>query len=467
MMASETTSKSPFLSLPNELILSIVERIDQENIQDLLNLSLTSRRMCMLSLDHLYGHLTVRSPWPLLRTIFLSPELASRVHKVTWRYNMKEKHDTAANKPTLFNSLDELRIPKISGAACCDMQRSQTWLFHEFMETFLMFTPNLHKLIIKDTHAWMGSVYLFKMMAANPDRLVHLKSVHIHASLLSMEQLAHLFLLPSLRKVTATDLVLLDRPEGDPLEWNSDMPLQTVLDPGSSAVENITLKRSCVGISTLGCFTAACRNLKSFAYEHEYYNDHRMRQYKLPSSSRFSTLASPLTHTLTTLEHLSIRGDARKLDQTHVLQVARLASGMKYLRSLDMGLLSHDDNPDQCTEDFVTHLVRFLPSTLEEMTFEIDWQDSWGSKGWVGPTEMLCYIAALAPSKLNLLKRVAVVDWPPFLGHFPPDFAKLHRCFAEQNIHFSSIPAQLEGRHPLQWSDYVEPGWVFVEVAEA
>ncbi|KAE8863659.1 hypothetical protein PTNB73_06866 [Pyrenophora teres f. teres] len=466
-MASETTSKSALLSLPNELILSIVERIDHESSQDLPSLSLTSRRMYMLSLDHLYGHLTVRSPWPLLRTIFLRPELASRVHKVTWRYNMKEKHDSLANRSTLFDYLDGLKIPQISSTARCNMQSAQTWFFHEFMETFVMFTPNLRKLIIKDTHAWKGNVYLFNMMAANPDRLAHLKSVHIHASLLSMEQLAHLFLLPSLRDVTATDLILLDRPEGGQLEWKSDMPLGTVLDPGSSAVENITLKRSCVGISTLGCFTAACRNLKSLSYEHEYYNDHRMLHYSLPSSSRFSTLASPLTHTRATLEHLSIRGDARKLDQTHVMQVARLASGMTRLRSLDMGLLSHDDNPDQCTEDFVAQLVRFLPSTLEEMTFEIDWQDSWGSKGWEGPTEMLCYIAALAPSKLHLLKRVAVVDWPPFLGHFPPDFAQLHRCFAQHNIHFASIPAQIEGRHPLQWSDYVEPGWVFVEVAEA
>ena len=465
-MATEPTPRSAFDSLPNELILSIIERIDHENSQDLRSLSLTSRRMYMLSLDHLYGHLTVWSPWPLLRTIFLRPELASRVHKVTWRYNMKEKHDSATNKSALFTSLDELRIPQISGPYC-NLQRAQTWLFHEFMETFLLFTPNLHTLIIKDTYAWVGNVYLFKMMAGNSDRLAHLKNVHIHGSLLSMEQIAHLFLLPSLRHVTATDLVLLERGEGDQLEWNTEMPLHTVLDPGSSAVEHITLKRSCVGISTLTCFTAACRNLRSLAYEHEFYNDHRMLQYSRPSSSRFSNLASALTHSLTTLEHLSIRGDARKLDQKHVLQVARLASDMTRLRSLDMGLLSHDDRPDQCTPEFVAQLVRFLPSTLEEMTFEIDWQDSWGTKGWEGPTEMLCHIAALAPSKLRLLKRVAVVDWPPFLGHFPPDFAQLHRCFAKQNIHFASIPAQIEGRHPLQWSDYVEPGWVFVEVAEA
>jgi hypothetical protein len=101
------------------------------------------------------------------------------------------------------------------------------------------------------------------------------------------------------------------------------------------------------------------------------------------------------------------------------------------------------------------------------MSFEIDWQEHWGSKGWEGPTEMLRCLATIAPPKLSLLKRVAVVDWPPFLGHFPPEFANLHRCFADQDIHFASIPAYIEGPDPLQLLDYVEPDWVFVQVAAA
>jgi hypothetical protein len=60
-----------------------------------------------------------------------------------------------------------------------------------------------------------------------------------------------------------------------------------------------------------------------------------------------------------------------------------------------------------------------------------------------------------------------VVDWPPFLGHFPPDFAQLHQCFAEQSIDFVSIPASIEGPDPLQLLDFVEPGYVFVQVAVA
>jgi len=79
---------------------------------------------------------------------------------------------------------------------------------------------------------------------------------------------------------------------------------------------------------------------------------------------------------------------------------------------------------------------------------------------------MLRHLAEMASPKLSL-KRVAVVDWPPFLGHFPPDFAKLHQCFAERNIDFVSIPAHIEGPDPLQLLDYVEPGWVFVQVADA
>lgn len=154
------------------------------------------------------------------------------------------------------------------------------------------------------------------------------------------------------------------------------------------------------------------------------------------------------------------------LCQGHVLQIARLASNMSSLRSLDMGLITHDDDPIQSTPDFVAKLVHHLPPSLEEVSFEIDWQEHWGSKGWEGPTAMLRHLAEMASPKLSL-KRVAVVDWPPFLGHFPPDFAKLHQCFAERNIDFVSIPAHIEGPDPLQLLDYVEPGWVFVKVADA
>ncbi len=460
-MATDGPSTGPFDALPNELVMSIIERIPNDNAKDLCNLSLTSRRMYALSLDHLYSSLSVRRPWPLLRTLCTSPELGDRVRKLTWKHNLDDKDDTEENRAVLLICLRMLDLEDNYGLTSdvAGPRRDD-----EFLEVFLMFTPNIDTLVVADRGFWPHGEYWFRTIANNPDRLLYLRSINIHGPL-SVEAIAYLFLLPSLRDFTVSDLVLTRRNNHKRPIWDKFIPLQTVLDPGSSQVEKITLKRSVVEVPTLRYFTEACRNLKSFSYEQDINNDQR-GMYSRSLLSKFSELSAAFTHNRTTLEHLSIRGDQQMLCQEHILQVARLASNMSSLRSLDMGLVTHDDDPIQCTPDFVAKLVHLLPPSLEEMSFEIDWQEHWGSKGWEGPTEMLHYLADIASPKLSL-KKVAVVDWPPFLGHFPPDFAKLHRCFAEKNTNFVSIPAHIEGPDPLQLLDYVEPDWVYVQVAAA
>jgi hypothetical protein len=392
--------------------------------------------------------------------LWSSPELANRIRNITWKHNLNDHDESEENQTVISNCIKTLgwfhedgAIYNVTGPGCD----------HELIEIFLMFTPHLRTLVITDRASWPDGEYWFRTIANNPDRFVHLRSINIHGPL-SLEAIAYLFLLPSLRDLIASDLVL-PRRTTDQRVWDYEIPLRTVLDPGSSQIEKITLKRSVVEVRTLKYFTEACRGLKSFAYEQDINNDRR-RRYSRSLLSKFGELSAAFILNRTTLEHLSIRGDHQMLRQEHVLQVARLASNMSNLRSLDMGLITHDDDPIQCTSDFVAKMVRLLPPTLEEMSFEVDWQEHWGSKGWEGPTEMLRYLADIAPSKL-CLRKVAVVDWPPFLGHFPPDFAQLHRCFAEHNIDFVSIPANIEGPDPLQLLDFVEPGWVFVQVAAA
>ncbi|RYN18871.1 hypothetical protein AA0112_g11407 [Alternaria arborescens] len=459
-MATNLPSKPGFDTLPNELVISIIERMPNDNAKDICNLSLTSRRMYTLSVDHLYKSLLVRRPWPLLRTLRSSPELANRIRDITWRHNFNDHDDTEENQAVLSSCIKLLEsshqdgLMRDSSGLRCD---------HEFIEILLMFTPNLRTLVIADRAFWPDGEYWFRRIANNLDRFVHLRTINIHGPL-SVEAIAYLFLLPSLRNFIASDLVLPERTNNRRV-WDNEIPLRTVLDPGSSQVEKIVLKRSVVEVPTLKYFTEACRDLKSFAYEQDINNDQR-GMYSRSLLSKFGELSAAFILNRTTLEHLSIRGDHQMLRQEHVLQVARLASNMSNLRSLDMGLITHDDDPIQCTSDFVAKMVRLLPPTLEEMSFEIDWQEHWGSRGWEGPTEMLRHLATIASPKLSL-KKVAVVDWPPFLGHFPPDFARLHQCFAEQSIDFVSIPASIEGPDPLQLLDFVEPGYVFVQVAVA
>ncbi|EOA83197.1 hypothetical protein ACJQWK_00188 [Exserohilum turcicum] len=459
-MATELISTPGFSDLPNELVMNIIECMPIEAPKDICNFSLTSRRMHMLALDHLYNHVLVSCPWPLVRTLLNDPELAARVHQVTWKPDTDEDY-SSQNQKMLSSLLKSFKPVGLKRWSSKKQEPAVTWRHHEFMNFFLMSTPIVATLVIKDTHGWRDNVYWFGGNVSETGKLQHLRSVHIHGPL-CMEQTAHLFLLPSLRDITLIDLVQLERRTRDYVEWEKTIPLQTVLGPHMvSHVQNITLKRASVETQTLAYFTQACKDLKSFAYEHDVHND--LRNLHSPNLlAKMQTLASALTRNRASLERLSIRGDHQMLLQKHVLQVARLASGMSVLRSLDMGLVTHDDDPERCTPDFVMELVRLLPPTLEELTIEMDWQEHWGSKGWEGPTDMLRYFADIAPEKLQSLRRVAVVDWPPKLGCFPPDFAVLYQCFAEHGVHFASIPANIEGPDPLQMSDCIEPGWVFV-----
>lgn len=461
-MATELAANPGFGALPNELVMSIIDCMPIENPKDILNLSLTSRRMYLLSLDHLYSHVLVSCPWPLTRTLLHDPKLAARVQQVTWNLSTGKDNSTENRKmlSRLMRSFEPVGVqPSI------DHERlTATWRDHEFMAFFITVTPAIETLTIKETYGWRDNIYWFGKPVSEAGTLQNLRNVHIHGPL-CLEQIAHLFRVPSLRNVTIVDIVQLERQTHDYVEWNDEIPLYTVLERGVSGVENIVLKRACVETKTLAHFTEACRQLKSFAYEHDIHNNLRSR--RSPNLiSKFESLTSVLTHNRASLERLSVRGDHHMLYQKHMLQLARLASRMSNLRSLDMGLIAHDDDPDQCTPEFVAELVRYLPPTLEELTFEIDWQEHWGSKGWEGPTEILRHLADIAPATLPLLKRVAVVDWPPKLGHFPPDFAMLYQCFAEHNIHFASIPVTIDAPDPIRISDCVEPGWIFVEVAD-
>ncbi|KAF1833499.1 hypothetical protein BDW02DRAFT_569931 [Decorospora gaudefroyi] len=455
--------------LPNELLIQIIEYIPNENCQDISSLSRTSRRMYTLALDHLYTSFSVTSPWLLLRTLLLKPELGKQVRKVSWKHNEVRQDHNEHYKAVLASCMRNFKLPELSEAVASGAQSPIERLYHEFLAMFLLSTPNV-KTVILEPFAWQDGLYWFKTIASHAERLPHLRTIYIHGPL-RLEQTAHIFLLPSVRNITLTDLVLLHDPANIPddeyTEWdNSETPLYTVLQPGTSRVEALTLKRSCIEVPILTRFTNACTTLTRFEYEHDIHNA-QSRDLTLLNLLRNAALEVALARHRKSLHHLSIRGDHQMMYQRHMLHVARLASRMQNLCSLDMGLLTNDEDPVYGASEFVAQFLSHLPPTLQELSFEIDWQEHWGAKGWEGPTEFLRLLAAVAPARLGLLNRVAVVDWPPVLGLFPPDFADLYGCFGEGGLRFVSVPALVEGPSPVLWVDDVEPGWVFVEVGVA
>jgi hypothetical protein len=248
--------------------MSIIERIPNDSAKDICHLNLTNHRMYTLSLDHLYRSVFVRRPWLLLRTLCASPELGSRVRQLTWKHGFDDRDDTKENQAILLICIRMLELSETDGLTS-DTNGSRR--DDEFLEILLMFTPNIDTLVVADKAFWPDDKYWFTNIANNPDRFIHLKSINIHGPL-SVEAIAYLFLLPSLRDFTASDLVLARHPHYKRPVWDEIIPIRTVLDPASSRVENITLKRSVVEVPTLRYFTEACKQLKSFSYEQDINN---------------------------------------------------------------------------------------------------------------------------------------------------------------------------------------------------
>lgn len=286
-MSITLPSSCPFDALPNELVMSIIERIPNENAKDICHLSLTSRRMYTLSLDHLYRNLFVRRPWPLLRTLCANPELGNRVRNLTWKHDFDDHDDTEENQAVFLICIRILELPEKDRLMS---NATGTRRDDEFLEILLMFTPNVDTLVVADKAFWPDDKYWFTTIANHPDRFVHLKSINIHGPL-SLEAIAYIFLLPSLHDFTASDLVLLDQNNKRPA-WDQDIPIQTVLDPASSQVQEITLKRSVVEVPTLRYFTEACRNLKSFSYEQDINNGNN-RTVRTPCKAYADFASSP------------------------------------------------------------------------------------------------------------------------------------------------------------------------------
>ena len=201
--------------------MNIIECLPIENPRDIRNLSLTSRRMYQLSLDHMYNHVLVSCPWPLIQKLLHNPTLAARVKQVTWNLRAADE-DRGQERRNLCRLMKSLKPPGAPSATSRPRMLS-TWRDHEFMSFFITVTPAIHTLIIKDTSEWQDNIYWFHTAVGEWQALRHLRRVHIHGPL-CIEQIAHLFLVRSLRDVTIVDLVQPERTPHDYLEWEKDIP---------------------------------------------------------------------------------------------------------------------------------------------------------------------------------------------------------------------------------------------------
>lgn len=280
-----------------------------------------------------------------------------------------------------------------------------------------MHTPNLDTLTVKYTHRWSENMYRFQKIGSSATHLDNLHTVHID-NLLCMDQTAHLFLLPSLRSMTITNLV----PKDDYNMYQkraADILPRLILEPGISSVETLTLQRADMEPQTLTHFTNACKRLENLSYTYSFDSTGSSADLSFHLQYRASVLR---THRAE-LERLCLCQSYHGMQyRSHAIQVARLASELPNLHALDVGLLMHGDAQGDCTSDIIARFVGLLPPSLEELTLEIDWKEFWGAKGWVGPTEVLRCLAEVAPARLSRLKKVAVVEWPESLDFFPPLF---------------------------------------------
>jgi hypothetical protein len=296
--------------LSNEVLLLIIKSLPLEevevdeldsipshlcpNLQWVVNLSHTSRRLRMLVQEHLYATYSSRigTPYLFLRTIMSNADAAESVRSMTIDYthwqNMPyndllrtfEHIEGVKNKirssfePSLSEREDTeggmkiLQIPDWrTWATRCN---EESWNKDTLSAAILMHTPNIQHLDILHGHLpydqprWLDILW----HAVGPKSLgrVHvlskLKSIRISNCEMSLETLSPLFRLPSLTKLALLGLL-------GPYEVAPREPtIQWSVPTRSSSIEELSLYNCYVGISHLNTMMETCRSLTKIQYDH-------------------------------------------------------------------------------------------------------------------------------------------------------------------------------------------------------
>ncbi|KAH7374314.1 hypothetical protein BKA66DRAFT_572273 [Pyrenochaeta sp. MPI-SDFR-AT-0127] len=484
-MATSKVASCGLSTLPDELLLAILDYIEVDDIPTLRDLVSTNRRLHDLAIKRLYSRYSGHTPELFLRTIALPsparcPALADNVKQVFWdQKHMSHQERLRGEEKVAFRRpiADQLsrRGFNLRGLDSKDLrwrylytpglERNAWW----YLEFFLCFVPNVETLVVSEAWQWDDHVYWFEILPANPGRFQRLTSITLHGPL-RLENIVPVITLPSLQTLELTQVLHMRQEPGRTFLWDEEpvASVKSILAAGSS-LEHFILRESHIDTSSLLPFFQAFRALKSFTYEHCFDYLSTVAHLKLD----YQALTQCLRLQRASLEYLRVRHsfslsemDVDLLLAPHTFLTARpeLRSNLPLssLRTLDLGPfdIQYPYGTGYDEEPFVEALPRSLEVLRIHWKYDFTWPDRLPKfLAFMGS------VAARAASALPRLKHVALVDWPALAGwvQLPSQVAALHRLYATMDIRFSVVYEHIHGPEPLEVREHVEPEWLWVQ----
>ncbi|USP77855.1 hypothetical protein yc1106_05129 [Curvularia clavata] len=480
MTGLTNTSLDKLSALPEELIVSILDCIETDDISTLHALGGTSRRFQRLAISRLYSKFYGEAPEQFLRTIALShPELADHVKEVVWfqtywsvsarqRCVSPEQRLLLANKLQNTEHNFEMSEPSVDLPGRFiefDHSREPHWWYLEF---FLCFTPRVQKLTVWDTWLWDDHSYWFLTVSMNPHRFENLSSITVHGPQ-RIENVVPLLTLPSIRKLELLQVVAMRQELGRTFAWREGQgkSIADLLSSGSS-LQQLILRASSIFFPDAIVILERLNKLKSLTYE--YVDDelasHRRESHEFPRIEDLRRLSNcPLEYLRIRSESVLEREVVSSLFATRVPVLEK--HPLQDLHTLDLGPC--DDSSFWGTS-FELHpldtirdprdIAEQLPDTLEVL--RIKW-DEYDKNEGVQLLECLEPFARAVASASNL-KRIAIADWPALGGWFPHQerFSRLQRLFRSLGMDLEVVGEEIDGEEPLVTADDVEQGWLWV-----
>lgn len=481
------TTRSTLTSLPDELILLVLDQLDTDDYLTLRDLNATSSRFHRLTIDRLYRRFPGCAPEQFLRTIALSlpderHKLMNYVREVVWYQSYWDRPSRRRCLP-LGDRHAVANLLRSSGAILDTTELSTDlpgrfigfssdfevhWWYLEF---FLFFTPKVEKITVHDTWQWDDHLYWFKSLAANPFHFESLRSITVFGPL-RLRNIVPLLTLPSLRTLELTQAIDMRREPDRAFSWALDGEhyVDRRLARGST-LETLIIRESDLYLPFAVEILEKLQKLKSFTYEHV---SHELSEYP-GTPSMFPWVGNMGWGPDSCLESLCLRVES-VVTHEEMSSLSHHVAGpvLAKLRTLNIGPCSLETfrgldltlSGDLPT--IASKIVGTFPNTLESLRIQWAYEHD-GEPRLHLFIDILRHLAEAAARSNSRLRHISIIDWPAFAGWFPlqDEAISLSRLYERSGMQFDVVYEEIEGEEPLTAMEDVEPDWLWIHRTEA
>jgi phage gp46-like protein len=378
-------SHASLVDLPDELILEIIDYLpgidlDHFQLPTLLSLALTSRRLYRVVIEIIYARYNSHfcEPYTFLRTMMSNLRLAEFVHNIDMTFGSRTHREGRRYRPT---ARDKKTIKEgLRALGTSDWKEWATRCNEDLVNddalqnAILLHTPKITSLSILDFvtdrprhRSWFDLITKAAAgtLSAQSHRFEHLRSIRVDARTSSLNDLAPLFRVQSLRKLQLREIYEYGMFDcitcRDPREHieKSALKLQRLIPPACNNLEELDLERTYFSMLSLEVLLSSSRCLKSFKYDVSFdYLLHR----ETPDEDCRNTLSEVLGSLKVSLEALDVFCDPIVDERNR--RVVHLRDGLKAFVALKQLSCPLGMIMDGCTDTFAER----LPSSL--LTFQ-------------------------------------------------------------------------------------------------